>query len=314
MTKSISHIYDKVFKKILTLSSVSVINLINGLFDTNYPTNSTITYHWTEFENDNLKRILADTILTINNTHSYHLEAQMTEDENIIFRVFEYSYGHADRNRIQLSPETDKNISPADYELIFPEPKIIYLYTSGKAPDEYTMKLNFGTQGSFLYTVSTFKFLETSLEELKNRKMIILIPFQLLKLRDLLSKERNEKNLLALQNLIEFDILKSIEENVELGNITPADARKLRQLTHKLYTHIYSHYEELEVLNEMTDESLLLDIEIQEKRHAEELAQKDNEYSTLLAEKDSEYSTLLAEKDKEISSLKEQLAALHHQI
>ena len=59
------------------------------------------------------------------------------------------------------------------------------------------MKLNFGSQGSFLYKVSTFKFLETSLEELNRRKMIILIPFQLLKLRGLLAKERNETNLVG---------------------------------------------------------------------------------------------------------------------
>ena len=99
MTNAIYHIYDKIFKKILTLSTTAVINLINGLFSTDYPTDSTLDYNWTEFENDELKRILADTIITINNRYRYHLEAQMTEDEDIIFRVFEYGYAHADRNR-----------------------------------------------------------------------------------------------------------------------------------------------------------------------------------------------------------------------
>lgn len=83
----------------MILSSTAVVNLINGLFDTNYPTDSTISYNWTEFESDELKRILADTILTINNRYSYHMEAQITEDEDIILRVFEYGYTHADRNR-----------------------------------------------------------------------------------------------------------------------------------------------------------------------------------------------------------------------
>lgn len=40
MEKKIHQIYDKVFKKILTLSEISVINLINGLFGTDYPTDS----------------------------------------------------------------------------------------------------------------------------------------------------------------------------------------------------------------------------------------------------------------------------------
>ncbi|MCI7790173.1 MAG: hypothetical protein MR531_05280 [Lachnospiraceae bacterium] len=69
------HIYDKIFKKVLTLSSKAVINFINGLFETQYSTDAKVTYNWTEFHDDNLKRILADTIITIDGCHSYHIEA-----------------------------------------------------------------------------------------------------------------------------------------------------------------------------------------------------------------------------------------------
>ena len=85
----IYQIYDKAFKRILTLSEKTVINLINGLFDTDYPTDSKITYNWTEHEDKDLKRTLADSILTINGRDSYHIEAQMTEDEEIVFRSIE---------------------------------------------------------------------------------------------------------------------------------------------------------------------------------------------------------------------------------
>lgn len=303
MSTQIYHIYDKIFIKILTLSSTAVVNLINGLFDTDYPTDSTVTYNWTEFENDDLRRILADTILTINGKYSYHMEAQMTEDEDIIFRVFEYGYHHADRHRryaVDLVTDADGHINPGSIEsgceLVFPEPKIIYLSSSEKTPDEYTLRLNFGSQGSFLYKVSTFKFLETSLDELNRRKMIILIPFQLLKLRKLMEKNRSKENLDALKNLIQNDIIGSIEENLTLNNITLDDARKLRRLTHKLYQHIYAHYDEMEVLNEMTDESLMLDIDIIEKRHEQELAK-------VIAEKDAAIAELTALK-AELESLK----------
>lgn len=56
MEQEIYQIYDKIFKKILTLSGKAVINLINGLFDTNYPTDSKVQYHWTEFVDDGLKQ------------------------------------------------------------------------------------------------------------------------------------------------------------------------------------------------------------------------------------------------------------------
>lgn len=297
---AIYQIYDKIFKKILTLSSTAVINLINGIFDTNYSTDSTITYNWTEFADNNLRRILADTIITINAANSYHLEAQMTEDEDIIFRVFDYGYAHSRRN-------SSKNVSSGI--LRFPEPKIIYLYTKSPAPDYYDLILDFGTQGTFLYQVSTFKYLETSPEELTRRKMIILIPFELLKLRDIMKKERSPENLELLKNLIQNDIIGSINQNLFAGNITIDDARRLRRLTQQLYDHIYSHYEEMEELNEMTDESLMLDIDIIEKEHEQKLAALAAEKDSVISEKDF----VISEKDAEIALLKKQLAELQKQ-
>lgn len=74
-------LYDSIFKKILTLSSKAVINMINGLFNMFYdPENSTVSYHWTENVHDNqnsMTTTLADTILVINNSDAYHMEAQM---------------------------------------------------------------------------------------------------------------------------------------------------------------------------------------------------------------------------------------------
>ena len=300
MTEQIYQIFDKTFKKILTLSATAVINLINGLFGTNYPKDSTITYNWTEFQDDELRRILADTILTINDRYSYHIEAQMYEDGDIVFRVFAYGYQHAERNRL-----SENSI----YILSFPEPKIIYLYASGNIPDTLTLRLDFGTQGHFDYKVSTFNFMTTSLEELNQKKLVILIPFQLLKLRKLLEKDRCPDNLKALQNLIQNDILGSIKTNLNLGNISIDDARRLRNLTKKLYDHIYAHYEEMEVLNEMTDESLLLEYDIIEKEHEKALAEKDKiiqEKDDALHEKDSALQASMLE----LQHLKAELAKL----
>ena len=111
------------------------------------------------------------------------------------------------------------------------------------------------------------------------------------------------ENLEALKNLIQNDIIGSINDNFRVGNITMSDANKLRRLTHKLYDYIYSNYKEMEELNMLTDECLILDIDIIEKRHEEELAEKDKQYQQELAEKDM----MLSEKDKEIALLKKQL-------
>ena len=174
--EEIYQIFDKAFKRILTLSDKAVINLINGLFGTNYPTNSKITYNWTEHEDKDLKKTLSDSILTINGRDSYHIEAQMTEDEEIVFRVFEYGFGHAYKNRTIVS---------GGERMVFPRPCIIYLDEGKKdsIPDEYSLVLQFENQGEFLYKVPLVKLQNISIQELNEKKLIILLPFLLLKLR-----------------------------------------------------------------------------------------------------------------------------------
>ena len=303
-------IYDKVFKKILTLSSKAIVNLINGLFGTNYPLDSTITYNWTEFEDDNLKKILADTIITINGRYSYHLEAQMTKDEEIVFRVFEYGFSHANRN---------KNI--ASNEIIFPEPMVIYLYSEGEIPDEYSIRLIFGEQGCFDYKIKVFKYLETTVEEINKKKMIVLIPFQLLKLRKIIKKARTPENVERLRQLFKYDIMGTIEDNYKLGNITYNDAHKLMRMTQLLYNHIYSDYEELEVLEGMTDESIMFDIDYVEKELEIQIEKRLTERVTaqvterVTAQVTEQVTAQITEqKDAEIATLKKKIKELESKL
>ena len=248
----IYQIYDKAFKRILTLSEKTVINLINGLFDTDYPTDSKITYNWTEHENKDLKRTLADSILTINGRDSYHIEAQMTEDEEIVFRFIEYGFGYAYKNRTFID---------GGERMVFPRPCILYLDEGkkDKVPDEYKLTLLFEDQGEFTYKVPLVKLQNMSVEELNRKKMIALLPFQLLKLRKKIENLRTEENLEELQNLVMNDIIESIYENETVGNISHSDALDLIELTTKLYMKIYSKYKELEEFTmRMCDQSLEL--------------------------------------------------------
>lgn len=287
MAENTYFLYDKIFKRILSLSARAVINLINGLFGTDYPTDSSITYNWTEFEDDSLQKTLADTIITVNGIHSYHMEAQMENDTDIVFRVLDYGFRHANRTRsTQQEP----------YLLRFPEPKVIYLYSETQIPEKYTVRLLFENQGSFDYEVSTVNLLTTSIQEINERKLVILIPFQLLKLRKLLSKTRTPETIQQLQNLIENDILGTIEKNLQLGNISAGDARLLMELTRRLLRHLYAGYAETEEVCAMYDHSLDLEMD----KLLDRLAEKDEQLS--------EQRQQLSEKDAEIARLKAELA------
>ena len=250
--KEIHHIYDKAFKRILTLSDKAVINLINGLFGTNYPTNSKITYNWTEHEDKELKRTLSDSILTINDRDIYHIEAQITEDEEIVFRVFEYGFGHAYKNR---------TYEDGSETMIFPRPCIIYLDEGkkDKIPDEYTLILKFEDQGEFSYKVPIFKLQTISVQELNDKKLIVLLPFLLLRLRKKMEKIRSKENMEELQSLVMDDIIATIRRNEEVGNLSSIDAINLIDLTSKLYMQIYAKYKEMgEFTMRLFDQSMEL--------------------------------------------------------
>lgn len=324
--KSADQIFDHAFKKMLTLSSKAVTNMINGLFGTDHnPSNTTITYHWTEHQADGtLKTTLADSILILNDKYAYHMEAQITEDNEIVFRVFSYGYGYADVNKEIHTTEFDNK--PV-YTLHFPEPRIIYLGdVSSSVPDELQLKLDFQNNSPYIYSVPTVKLAQLSAQELNDRKMIILIPFHLLKLRKLMNRKNgpDKTTINSLKNLVETDILQSIEINQQLGNITPSDAHQLISLTKKLYTYLYDAYTETEEVWNMIDQSLELesdalilkmeamentikDMDVKMADKLAEIADKDAEIADKnaeIADKDAE----IADKDAEIERLKAELA------
>lgn len=259
--------YDRIAKKCLTLSNRAIIQFINGIFGTNHPLDSEVTYNWTEHEDDDLRKTLSDTIITIGRVSAYHMEFQMTEDGSITFRIFEYGFHHAIKNRKE------------EMVLQFPEPVLICLYEAESESDEKILTIRFGDSGIYTYHIPVVKYQMLSEEELQKKKMIILIPFQLLKLRKAMEKERTKENLEALKCLVTHDIIEAIVKNVEAGNITPTDGRKLKNLTLQLYHHIYDQYKEVadEGVSEAVEEALILDIDVIEMEHKKELRVKEEE-------------------------------------
>ena len=261
----INQIYDKILKRILTLSAVAVLNLINGLFKTDFPLDSKIVYNWTESVDDKLGKTISDTILTIHigeEIHRFHIEAEIdctsTNDVSIVLRVFDYGYRDALKHR-----EVDKD----KITLKFPEPKIILLEHNSNSPDEVTLELDFGVKGKIDFSVPTVKFLDYSIEDLNSQRMVILLPLYLLKLRRAIDKAMKEgavrQSAQALKDLINNGILKVIEENKKAGHIDSYDAYVLAGLVRKLYDHLYGDIQEFEDegVKSALDDMLLVEYE-----------------------------------------------------
>ena len=249
--ENIAQIYDKIFKRILTLSNVAVINFINGIFNKTFPKDSKLTYNWTENIKNSLDKTIADTIITVNDTEKFHAEVQINNDSTIALRVFDYGYQDALKYR---KTESDRII------LEFPQSKVIFLEHSSTTPDEVILELSFGKQGSFEYRIPAMKFLDYSIDELNNQKLVILLPLYLLKLRREIEKEQSTENALKLKALINDGIIRSIEDNETAGNITHDDTIILIGLLEKLYTHLYGGIKKFkeEGVKDMIAEKLIL--------------------------------------------------------
>ncbi len=227
-------VYDRVFKRIFSLSNVAIINLINGLFDKDFPLDSKVAYPNKEFIGRMLEKKFADVIVIINESETFHLEAQMTKDKKIVLRAFEYGFYYA------VSEQEDEEV------LKFPEPMIIYLDDVDEIPKESVLHISFGEQGMFTYRVRNYIYQKHQVAELNRKRMIVLIPFQVLKLRELcnskIQKEIKEERFAVLQEEIRNDIIESIKANLQFGNITADDANQLLELTNFLYEHIQSDF------------------------------------------------------------------------
>ena len=131
-----------------------------------------------------------------------------------------------------------------------------------------------------------------------------------------------------LKELINNDILNSIEANRQCGNINDDDSIQLCQLTEQLYNHIYANYEELGGEDsmrfilpgalELPTDKLEMELEEKEKvleeksKALEEKNKALEEKSKALEEKNKaleEKNKALEKKDEEIIKLQEQLAA-----
>ena len=306
--KSPYDIYDRMFKRIEHLSSKAVIAFINGVFNKDYPPDSTITYNNAEFIDHALNKVVADKIMTINGTDSFHMEATMYDDDEIVVRFMEYGFQHAITSLSQLRL-TDKH-SPCI--ITYPEQLLIYLDTdpTAKIPDKYPLFIRFPGAEEIPYSIPVLKFQEKEMDEIREKHMIILLPFRLLRLRKLVEREYNKGHSKeAIHQLIQLyqnDIIEPIDKGLEQGYLTWTDRIYLLALARRLARHLYDKYDEIrEGINKMANPYLELDVdEYMEKYEALE-AERDS----IANERDS-LAKEAAEKDQQLEALQKRIKEL----
>lgn len=92
MRQEPAQIYDRVFKRLFSLSNQAVLSLLNGLFQQRLLMDSKVACHNREFVLPDLGRGLADAMLIVEGRGSFHLEAQMGAEKAMPLRMFEYGF------------------------------------------------------------------------------------------------------------------------------------------------------------------------------------------------------------------------------
>lgn len=265
MSDKISKIYDLTLKCALDLSPGAVIDFINGLFNEALPLESEVIRTATE----NVPADLSDhtfsdkmiTIRTAEISRRFHIEAEITsDDKEIVLKVFDYGYKDALKHQ---SGGKDNIV------LNFPQPKIIYLEHWSTAPNSVTLEINFWEQSRINFTVPTMKFLDYSIKDLNERRMVILLPLYLLKLRRKIENAKGKESIRQyaseLKKLLNDEILETLAMNAEAGNITRRDAHTLMKLLSLMYNHLYGTIKEFEEerVKGMLAEKLVLENEFE---------------------------------------------------
>lgn len=307
-------IYDRMFKRIERLSNKAVISFINGVFQKDYPEDSTITYSNTEFIDHTLQKVVADKILTVNGCDSYHMEAQLYEDDEIVIRFMEYGFHHA------LSTITQLTLGDPNKKCTMRYPQQILIYLdldpSARIPDEYPITIQFPSGKEITHRIPVLKFQEKELSEIRDRHMVILLPFRLLRLRKRIEKERSKESVRQLLLLYRNDIIEPIDKAYEQGFLTWKDRLYLMALARRLSKHLYERYEEIrEDLKDMSNPYIELDIDkYMEKYDAlEEEANQYKEKANHLEEQNAAMKAELVEKNSQLAELQERIRLLEQQ-
>jgi hypothetical protein len=239
-----------------TASHEAVITLINALFKTKHPANSRVEFPNTVTVTSDLKQIISDIEIKVNGKHHYHIEAQVDDDLNIALRMFEYGYQSGLKSKT-----TGKN---GAITVRLPKARVLYWETTKNTPEWATLRLVFPDNTVHDYKVETFKVLNHTPADLAKKKLLLLLPFSILKLRKQVVAAKTSQKRRELSG--ELDItLRQVFETLDAAEkaaiLTKADKEAILDQVDILFKQIYEPFTEFEEVTKMVDTVILSRVE-----------------------------------------------------
>ncbi len=235
-----ANIYDGAFRTILNDCRKLIIPVINEIFGETYTGEEEIQFfpneHFIGQQDEADKERITDTNFTVFGKipKKYHIECESSlPDGKITIRLFEYDAQIAlDEGEVRSETLT----------VTFPNTAVLYLRTYKKTPDK--MKYVIITPGGTVqYDVPVMKVQTYSLDEIFEKRLLILIPFYIFSHEKSFPEyNSNEQKLEELK--AEYQkILERLDELEQQGVIGAFDKRTIIELSGDVMKEIAQKYE-----------------------------------------------------------------------
>lgn len=306
------HLWDEIFNTIVDVMPEQFFPLFKEVYGKEYPKGtpiirlSTVSSTYTENPEAPPGSRRSDTTLLVNGTDYYHLECQMRNDQDMVIRMIAYDMHFA----MQYSTFPDSQ--QGGFVMHFPRSTVIYPEQNKNLPAFLRCKIIFPDESEHIYQIPTIRIQSYSLQEIREKHLMIFMPYILLRLRPKLNpKRKHPLSKKELTDLVNEAIL-ILQAEFEQGYLTPLEFNDYIHLFRFAAEKIFENKKYPNFNKEVDNMTSLYDQmpSVREKRlRAQLLAEKNSELAEKnneLAEKDSK----LAEKDAIIAQMSAELAQI----
>ena len=237
------NIYDGAFRTILNDCRKLIIPVINEIFDEHYTGEEEIRFfpneHFLDQQDAADKERITDTNFQIIGitAKKYHLECESSlPDGKITIRLFEYD--------AQIALD-EGEVTEETLTVTFPNTAVMYLRAYKKTPDK--MKYVIITPGGTVqYDVPIMKVQSYSLDEIFEKRLLMLIPFYIFSHEKSFSEyNNNEQKLEELKTEYRI-ILERLDDLEKQGIIGAFDKRTILELSSDVIQEIARKYENVQ--------------------------------------------------------------------
>ena len=237
------NIYDGAFRTILNDCRKLIIPVINEIFDEHYTGEEEIRFfpneHFLDQQDAADKERITDTNFQIIGriVKKYHLECESSlPDGKITIRLFEYD--------AQIALD-EGEVTEETLTVTFPNTAVMYLRAYKKTPDK--MKYVIITPGGTVqYDVPIMKVQSYSLDEIFEKRLLMLIPFYIFSHEKSFSEYNNNEQKLQELKAEYRIILERLDDLEKQGIIGAFDKRTIIELSSDVIREIARKYENVQ--------------------------------------------------------------------